>query len=86
MPSSSRHTIGEALIVSVALFGFFGLVYGGRANVGDLLPLSAVLLVATVFYGVLLLIRAVFTFMTGDDGLWRTQEQEPKKRRWGRSK
>lgn len=84
MPPSSRHTIGEALIVSVALLGFFGLVYGGRANVGDLLPLSAVLLVAAVFYGVLLLIRAAFTFMTGGEGFWWEKYEEPKKRRWGR--
>ncbi len=61
-------TFGEAIIVAIALGGFLYL-----SSKGPMLTVSGyivVLAITAAFYAALLLVRAVFTFMTSSDDFW----------------
>lgn len=80
-----RNSFGEALIVVTALVGFVALNVRDAVTLDDVWTYSVALGITAAFYTLLLLVRAVFTFMTGEDKFWWEKYAEQKKpHRWGK--
>lgn len=69
---SSRKSIsGEALLAIIALVGFLALAWNATIlSWDDLWMYAGALAIVVVFYFLVLLCRAVFTFMTGAHSFW----------------
>lgn len=76
MHSKGPRTFGEALIVAVALGGFLALYAMDKVTFDDIGGFASVLAVALAFYALLLLVRAIFTFMTGGESFWWEKYEE----------
>jgi len=77
---NSRSTFGEALIALVALAGFIiPITQGDYPDWEDFGMYAAVLGLIVGFYAAILLIRAMFFFMTGSDSFWweKYEHQKP---------
>lgn len=80
-----RSTFGEALIAVTALGGLIALSFRDSLTLSEIWAYAAALGITAAFYTLLLLIRAIFTFVTGDDTFWWEKYAEQKKpHRWGK--
>lgn len=80
---TGRNTFGEALLAMVALGGLIALAYRGHVNSwSDIWLYSQMLIVIVIFYAVILLIRAIFTFMVGNDSFWWQQYEMENRKHW----
>lgn len=80
--SSSRGTLGEALIVVSVVAGFFVAFMQDKVTLQDIWPLAGFLLTIVVFYMALLICRMLFFWMTGGDQAhypWWTHVEMAKK-------
>lgn len=77
MELRTKSTFGEALITLGALAGFVFLFSQGKMLTQNSMILYIEALgVLIVFYFLLLLARAIFTFMTGGDSFWWEKYEE----------
>lgn len=75
----SSTTIGEALLGLGGLAGFVYLLSDGTIETWNDMSLYAGMLGIVVgFYAALLLCRAIFSFMVGNDHFWWERYQDPK--------
>lgn len=73
-------TLGEALIVLAAIASFTFLAWSGNlASVESLWMFAGMLGVIVLFYFLILLAKAIHTFMVGGDTFWWEKYEEQKK-------
>ena len=73
----SRSTFGETLLAAVGLVGFIVLLDRGHMRTTlDVWMYLKALGVIVAFYALLLLVRALFTFIAGGDGFWWEKYEE----------
>jgi len=65
--SSSRSTIGEALIVISVIIGFFAAFMDDKVSLQDIWSIAWFLVLIVIFYMALLFCRMLFFWMTGGD-------------------
>lgn len=73
-PRVGRTTWPEAALAIVALVGYFAVAW--RSTPLDVRVFIVTLLIIGVFYATLLLVRAIFTFMTGSQHFWWEKYEE----------